>query len=149
MEQVLFVLVAAGFGAFACLFVVCFILSKHSVQTANWVYSVFLLRTAILPSVLGFCVKYTDNCETDPLFSGGEAQLWAVWEPSWLGLPCRYVIVCIQLCMCVAVTRTVLIWGKICWCNCFPKEPKELLLSAIKQFLNFTEYFSCDLTLVR
>jgi len=81
MKQVLFVVVA-GFEAFAFLFVACFVLSKHIIQTANWVYSVFLLRTAILPSALGCYVKYTDNCEADSLFSGGEAQLWAVAEPS-------------------------------------------------------------------
>lgn len=102
MEQILFVVVA-GFGAFAFLFVALFVLSKHIIQTANWVYSVFLLRTSILPSVLGFYVKYTDKCKADSRFSGGEAQLWPVLEPSWIGLPCRYVIVCIQLCMCIAV----------------------------------------------
>lgn len=68
-----------------------FVLSKHIIQTANRVYSVFLLRTAILPSVLSFYVKYIDDCEADSLFSGGEAQLWAVLKPCWLGLPCRYV----------------------------------------------------------
>lgn len=40
----------------------------------------------------------TDNCEADSLFTGDEAQLWALLEPSLLGLPCRYVITCIQLC---------------------------------------------------
>lgn len=56
-----------------------------------------------MPSVLSFYVKYTDNCEVDSLFSGDEAQLQALLEPSWLGLPCRYVIICMQLCMHVAV----------------------------------------------
>lgn len=60
MEQVLFVVVA-GFGAFAFLFGALFVFSKHFIQKANCVYSVFLLRTAILPSVLGFYVKYTDS----------------------------------------------------------------------------------------
>lgn len=101
MEQVLFVVVA-GFWAFAFLFVALFVLSKHIIQTANWVYSVFLLRTVILPSVLSFYVKHTNKCEADSLFSGGEAQLWPVLEPSWIGLPYWYVIVCVQLCMCVA-----------------------------------------------
>lgn len=57
---------------------VVFVLSKHIIQTANRVYNVFLLRTALLPSVRGFYGKHTDNCEADSLLSGGEAQLWAV-----------------------------------------------------------------------
>lgn len=72
---------------------VLFVLSKHIIQTANRVYNVFLLRTALLPSVRGFYGKYPDNCEADSLFSGGEAQLWAVLKPAWLGLPRRYAII--------------------------------------------------------
>lgn len=79
---------------------VLFVLSKHIIQMANWVCSVFLLKAATLPSVLGFCVQCTDNCKADCFFSGGEAQLWAVLQPSWLGLPCNRVHVVMCACSC-------------------------------------------------
>lgn len=69
---------------------------------ANRVQSIFLLRTALVPSVLSFYGKYNDNCEADSLFSGDEAQPWALLESSCLGLACGYVIICVQLCMHVA-----------------------------------------------